>query len=133
MGPVALIRYYLKESPKTNKAKRKKAEKEALKNEQNIEIPSYEELVAENKEDVPSLEFIIRDSDGKVIRKIEKSAAKGLHSLEWNLRLETTSPVLSERVSTGAGSLVPPGEYTIEMYLNLGKNECRLGINRPLK
>jgi hypothetical protein len=70
LGPVALVRYYVKEVPTTLRSERKKREKEALEAEDDIPIPTYEGLVAENKEEKPYLEFIIRDSEGNIVRMI---------------------------------------------------------------
>ncbi len=50
---------------------------------------------------------MIKDANGKVIRRLDGATSAGLHRESWNLRTYSLSS------SGGSGSLVKPGKYTI--------------------
>ncbi len=89
----ATISYYIKDVPQTLKSIRHKKEKELFKESKPIPQPSDEELQAEKNELNPYLIFTIMDEDGNVVRKINKSASKGINRVVWDLRYSSTSPI----------------------------------------
>jgi hypothetical protein len=89
----AVFTYFIKEVPKTLNEKRKEKEKELFKEGKPIYQPTDEELRLEKEERGPYLVFTIVDESGNVIRKITKSAAKGINRVVWDLRYYSTSPV----------------------------------------
>ncbi|MBI9072057.1 MAG: glycosyl hydrolase [Melioribacteraceae bacterium] len=122
----ATFTYYLKEVPKTKKQIRKKSEKDLFKDGKKIPQPAYEDLVAENKETKPYLVFTITDSKNEFVKRITKSAGKGINRAVWDLRYQGTSPV---KVKNGKynplskpqnGMLAMPGKYkvAISMFYN---------------
>ncbi len=119
----ATIRYYLNAVSESPKAKRQKEEKKAKENNENIKYPSNEELLAEDNYEKPYLVFIIKDASGKEVRKITKSASKGINTVNWNLRYPSTNPVKLKTIAPGRysypdeGPLVVPGKYTVDMAL----------------
>jgi len=119
----ATIRYYIKETPKSPKAERQATEKEAKKNNQDIKYPSNEDLLAEDNYEKPYLVFVIKNEAGNEIRRITKPAAKGLQTVNWNLRYPTTNPIKLKTKPPGRysypddGPLVVPGLYAVDLYL----------------
>jgi len=113
----ATFTYYLKKSILTKKEKRKKAEKEAIKEGKEISYPSFERLREEDEEIPPYLLFTITDETGKEIKKIKTSARKGLKRISWNLRYPSTRPPRekSKEYSDNNGQIVVPGTYNVSM------------------
>ncbi len=118
----AIITYYLKDVPKTLKSIRKKKEKELFKEGKPIPQPSDEELQAEKEENSPYLIFTIMDEDGNVIRKINKSASKGIKRVDWDLRFASTSPIdkvekFKPTAESYGSTFVMPGKYKVAMAM----------------
>ena len=124
LGSVALITYYLKESVETLEDQRHKAQKEARDSNQVTSYPTYDELMAERNEESPKLWFTIRDSGGNIVSKLEASASKGLKRITWDLRTIPKDPISLRSSSfynpfagVDEGTLVAPGQYSVEMGL----------------
>jgi photosystem II stability/assembly factor-like uncharacterized protein len=115
LGPVAMINYYVKESPMTREAERKKADSQARKDEEAGVIPTYEELRAERNERAPYLLFTITDDEGNIVRKLKQSPRAGLQRMEWDMRYASVDPVRPGR--NRSGNLVAPGDYSVTMEL----------------
>lgn len=118
----ATFTYYIKEVPKTLKQIRKEKEKELFKDGKPIPQPSNEELQKEDLELSPYLIFTIFDEAGQVVRKLTKSASKGIQRLTWDMRYQSTSPVsVSEKFDptskTQSGTLALPGKYKVSFSL----------------
>lgn len=117
----AIFSYYIKESPKTLKAERRAKEKDLIKNNEKIPIPTMDELRAEENEVKPHLIFTIKDEQGNEIRKLTTAASKGINRLNWNLRYPSTRPVSIkdkkyDPLSMGGdGMYVLPGNYTVSI------------------
>jgi photosystem II stability/assembly factor-like uncharacterized protein len=121
----AVITYYFGEELKTLKQERKEAESEARKADEDEKYPSLDDLRKEDREEDPYLMFVIKDSEGNVVRKIKEGASKGMHRVTWNLRHTTTSPIklsegpLGRYSSPDEGMLALPGTYSIELFKNV--------------
>ncbi|MGV6862330.1 MAG: WD40/YVTN/BNR-like repeat-containing protein [Putridiphycobacter sp.] len=117
------FRYYLDDVPLTLKAKRQADEKKAIEDHKDISYPSNDEFFKEDQEEDPFLLFVIKDINGNEIQKIKTNASKGLHSVKWNLRYPSTTPVQIKKASVGRysnpdeGPLALPGTYSVEFYL----------------
>jgi len=111
----ATITYYLKDSIKTKKQKRKAREKQRREEGKPIEYPSFDQLREEDQEENPYLLFTITDSEGNVVRRIKSSPRKGIHRMTWNFRYPSTDPPRSgsQIYSSGGGMLALPGEYEV--------------------
>jgi photosystem II stability/assembly factor-like uncharacterized protein len=113
----ANIRYYLKSVEPTLKEYRI----EKMKTD-NV-YPSHDELFEEDNEEGAYLLFVIKDEVGNEVRKIKTAAKKGIHSINWNLRYATTSPIKLVVSKPGRysnadeGPLALPGNYSVEFYL----------------
>lgn len=117
----AIFTYYIKEAPESDKATRKKAEKDLLKENKAVPHPTWRELQLEEKEESAHLIFTIRDKQGKVIRQITKKPAKGIQRIAWDLKqtsVNTTSASKFDPLkTTNGGYQCLPGEYTVELAL----------------
>ncbi len=116
----ALITYYLKETPKTLKQIRKKAEKEALKNKKDIDYPSMERLQREDEEESPYLIITISDNENNIVRRLKAPASKGIHRIVWDFRyLDSFSPVREGNDFSNRNGSFPamPGSYFVSMSL----------------
>jgi len=124
LGSVAMFTYYIKEKVETLQAKRRKGEKDAIKEDSLVSYPSYDDLVAERNEEKPMLWFTIRDGRNNIVRKIEKSPGKGVQRVEWDLRTPSKNPIsfgsrgfYNPFAGKEEGTLVAPGKYSVELAL----------------
>jgi photosystem II stability/assembly factor-like uncharacterized protein len=119
----AVFTYYLKEEIKTQKEKRREAEKEAAKKNERAPYPKREKLRAEAEEEAPTILLNVADGSGKVIRTLTGPVKQGIHRVAWDLRVP--APVLP-RVKPPEqeddlfsqepiGPLVPPGKYQVSI------------------
>ncbi len=117
----ATFTYYLKDSYKTRKDKRKKAEKEAFKNNKDIHYPDWDELLAEDTEVKPYLLFTIYDYEGNVVTRMKQPASKGIHRAVWNYRYPPITPARLSKQETGRysypdnGIYALPGNYSVSL------------------
>jgi hypothetical protein len=125
----AAITYFVKEVPKTAKAIREEKEKTLFEKGEPIPQPSIAILDAEAKEIKPYLIFTITDESNNVVKRLYKSASKGVNRITWNFTYESISPVTTtkyEPVSAGTGGRryggsggiqAMPGTYKVSLSL----------------
>jgi len=125
LGPEAMITYYYNESYKSLEEKRRKREKDLIKNKQDATYPSYENFKSENQEIAPYLLFTIKDASGKIVSKTTKKPAEGIQRFHWDLRYGSKNPIdlgnagfYNPFAGKTEGTLVAPGNYTVEMHLS---------------
>lgn len=111
----AVITYHLAQDYPSLREKRKAAEKKQ--SDQDIEFPGWEELEQENLEQAPALFLVIKDLNGKVVRRIPAPAKKGLHRVAWDLRYPAKGAIRSAKLPDNPeeaprGFMAAPGEYT---------------------
>jgi len=117
----ATFTYYLKDGFKSRTDQRLEAEKDAVKAETEIVIPSFDDLRAEDEELDPAMVFTVRDGDGNVIRRVNGCAKKGIHRVSWDLRYPSSRPTdISDKKPSRwgtpwVGPLAAPGTYTVSM------------------
>lgn len=102
------------------------------------------------KEEVKdSIEFVITDESGKVVRKIQTLGKAGFNRIWWNLRSDPSKAVklrtkpqygegftigeersrpTASLMGSGITLLVPPGEYTVTMEANEKKQSQKLKV-----
>ncbi|PHR68809.1 MAG: glycosyl hydrolase [Lutibacter sp.] len=124
LGPEAMVTYYYNDDYKSLKDKRTEKEKELIKNENDTPYPSYNELKSERDEEDAKLVFTIKNDKGQVVKKEFKNPKKGLQRFHWDLRYTLQNPI---DLSTSSfynpweaideGTLVEPGNYTVDMQL----------------
>jgi photosystem II stability/assembly factor-like uncharacterized protein len=132
----ATITYYVDTVPKTAKDARKDSEKKLFEKGEFIPQPTARDLSLEEREIKPYLIFTITAEDGTVIRKLYKSASKGVGRVTWNFTYAGYQPVraaekfvpVSESEGRGrwggGGISVLPGKYFISMAM-YAKGEVR--------
>ncbi len=124
----AVITYYVKEVPKTDKDIREEKDKALFEKGERIPQPSLEELRAEESEIKPYLIFTISDKDNNIVRKIYKSASKGINRVNWNFTYAGFQPVTSgnfDPLSSGRNGIqAMPGTYKVSMAM-YSKGEIR--------
>lgn len=125
LGPEAMFTFYFNEGFKSLKDKRRKKEKDAIKKNQDVSYPSYDELKSESEEIASQLVFVIRDAEGNIVRRITKKPSRGVSRINWDLRYPARDAVdLSKPAfynpfgGSSKGAYVAPGDYTVEMHLN---------------
>ena len=128
----ATFTYFVKDVPKTAKAIRQEKEKVLFEKGEPIPQPSIADLDAEVKEIKPYLIFTITDENGNIIKKMYKSAEKGVNRVTWNFTYEGISPVTTVKydpipVTTGqrnSGIQVMPGTYKVSLSI-ISKGETK--------
>jgi photosystem II stability/assembly factor-like uncharacterized protein len=118
----AVFTYYMRDSIKTLREKRKEAEAEKIKRGDAPYYPSVDTLRMEDVQPEPYLLFTINDEAGNVVRRLKAPAAKGLNRIVWDFRYAPYGPidlspfdesfVFSSRES---GYLAMPGNYTVSL------------------
>jgi hypothetical protein len=113
--------YYIKEVPKTLKDIRKDKESELFKASKQISIPSDSVLNLEQRETAPYLIFSITDESGTEVRKLTKSAGKGVQRINWDLRYQSITTLKADKFNAAmkqqSSTLVMPGKYKVSMSL----------------
>lgn len=132
----AVFTYYLAESRKTLKEKRKEREKKLTKEKKNIPFPGWDEVEKERREEKPGMILIVKNSDGEVVRKINGPATKGFHRVAWDLRMPSVSALDPDRLYSSyrsGGMLAAPGEYTVSLAESRGGNTVILSEAVPFE
>ncbi len=133
LKPVAIFTYYLKEDIKSLEDQRREKEKKSKEDGGNNPYPTYDQLKSERMENDPELLFSVKNSDGKVIRKISSKPKKGINRIEWDLRYTDTDPINFRKPTfynpwgdSDKGLLVSPGNYTVAMSKIVNDNITEL-------
>lgn len=114
----AVISYYLPETIKTTKQKRREREKKIEKQGGDTPYPGWQALRAERSEEDPAVVLTIRDDKGRVVSKLEGPAEAGFHRVAWDLRYPESSPWTDKPENNYIvmkGPLAAPGNYTVSM------------------
>ena len=129
----ASFTYYIKDGLSSLKKERKKQEKENKKKKKAAEVPSWDDLDKEIREESSAYYLIVKDKAGKILKKMKTNAGEGLNRSSWDL---STNSKRSVRVPSGEnssrwepqGANVLPGTYTVSIskYEN-GKEEILAG------
>ncbi len=132
----AEITFHLSKGLMTKRQERLQAERAAMARGETPPYPTAEQLRAEAAEEAPAIVVSIADSTGKVVRRFDAPATRGIHRVTWDLRNQGTvlppggrggavggggrggagggeeEPAFFGR---GAGALVMPGKYTVAL------------------
>ncbi len=114
--------FYQKEVTSSMKEIRMEKEKALEKDKKAVEKPSFETLQKEANQIMPKNLWIIRDVNGKEVKKIEQTPQAGISKITWNLRMENSENIAASRssyqgkfASGNDAFLVPEGDYTVEV------------------
>jgi len=88
----AEITYFLKDGLRTRKQQRQQREREAARKNETQPYPNADELRAEAEEEAPAIVLTVTDASGKVVRRFDGPATRGMHRVAWDLR--TPAPII---------------------------------------
>ena len=118
----AVFTYYLAETVQTARQNRRAEEEAARERGEDARFPGWERLADEALEQEPQVSLLVRDSDGRPVRRVTGPAIAGLHRVAWDLRRPPSDPVDLSTPSfvppwarASQGPLAPPGRYRVEM------------------
>ncbi|HEY1335994.1 MAG TPA: glycosyl hydrolase [Bryobacteraceae bacterium] len=97
----AAITFNLGQGLRTKRQDRQQRERAAIQKGDAPPYPTTEELRAESEEEPPAIVVSIADAQGKVVRRFDAPAARGLHRVNWDLRYQ--SPQLAPAIALGGG------------------------------
>lgn len=117
----AVLTYHLKDGLETRKQARQRREREAARKNEPAPYPKPEELRAEAEEEAPALVVTIADAAGKVVRRFDAPAGRGLQRVAWDLRGPAAAGGRPRRggddddefFGPPPGALVAPGTYKV--------------------
>jgi hypothetical protein len=124
----ATFTYYLKDTIKTLKQKRRDAEKEAEKKGGKVVYATPEQLRAEAEEEPPAMLVTISDAGGEVVRTLTGPVTQGIHRVAWDLRVPSAvvprpRPKEADEdlfAPEPQGHLVLPGVYKVSLAKRVG-------------
>ncbi|MCG8457393.1 MAG: hypothetical protein MI919_14040, partial [Holophagales bacterium] len=99
----AVLTYYLKDDLETRETVRQGQEKAASKAGEAVAFPGWEAVERERREPEPGIWLIVRDAEGRIVRRIPGPTGAGFHRVAWDLRYPT--PIAVELVEP------PPPEW----------------------
>ena len=124
----ATVTYFLKESYKSSRQKRRDAEKGTV-----PPYPSLEQLRSEADEEPPSILVTIKDAEGSVVRRIAGTNSPGINRVTWDLRTTSVQPVTKGSASEAgrSGWMAMPGMYTATVSMVAEGNESVIAGPEP--
>ncbi|MFT5674271.1 MAG: photosystem II stability/assembly factor-like uncharacterized protein [Paraglaciecola sp.] len=114
----AVFTYYLKDSFKTKQEVRQEKEKALKKKKRPIPFPGWDKVEEERRQQPPKIWLTIKDTKGKVIRRVEGSNDKGFNRVAWNLSMPKNDVITSKKTEDGffmLNYMVAPGEYSVTL------------------
>ncbi len=111
----AVFTYYLRDAVPSLEEARLERESELADEGEDTPYPGWDALRQEELEDAPAVTLVVRDGDGRVVRRVAGATKAGLHRTAWDLRLPPASAQSSGRPDEGSGPLAAPGTYTVEL------------------
>ena len=129
----ATFTYYLKETDKTIKQKRRDKEKEQIKNNEAVSYPTLEEIRKEDREEAPYLLFEIADANGTIIRRMTTSQSAGINRITWDGRYEPSAIATLNKQQNDdpfgyqeQGMPATPGSYTVTLFKSVSGTLTKL-------
>ena len=99
----AEITFHLSKGLMTKRQERLQAERAAMARGETPAYPTADELRAEAAEEAPAIVVSIADSTGKVVRRFDAPATRGIHRVTWDLRDQGTALPPAPPTAGGAG------------------------------
>ncbi len=130
----AVFTYYLREVPETLRDVRREEEQALRDRKADVPFPGWERLRTEGLESEPVVFLVVKDADGRPVRRVPAPARVGLHRVSWDLRGPPPDPVelgspgfVAPWVTDPQGPLVAPGRYSVELMVASGEGAETLG------
>jgi len=83
------LTYNLANGYTSKRAERQRRDRAAVARGETPAYPTPEELRAEAEEEAPAIIILIADASGKVIRRMEEPATRGMHRTTWDMRAQS--------------------------------------------
>lgn len=120
----AIFSYYLNEVPQTSKEIRKNAEESLKAKDMNVPFPGWDLLEKETTDTKAQVMLLVSNENNEPVRWIKANAKKGLHRVNWDLRLPPPDPIELEEpdfkppwAGDAQGPLAAPGKYSAELFI----------------
>src|SRR5262249_14377252 len=97
------ITYNLANGYTTKRSERQRRERAAIARGETPPYPTPEVLRAEAEEEAPAIVLSIADASGKVVRRMEEPATRGLHRVTWDLRAQSINLPAAPIAAIGGG------------------------------
>ncbi len=118
----ALLTYYLRDGWKSPREERSAEEAKLREEGKDAPFPGWPALRRESRSGEPKLVLTIRDSEGRVVRRLTGPTSEGFHRVAWDLRYPSSRPVTKLEDEPPpiwgpppGGPLVTPGTYTARL------------------
>jgi photosystem II stability/assembly factor-like uncharacterized protein len=109
----AVFSYYLAEDVFSLKEQRQKVEKEQAARGEDNPYPAWKELSREDQEEAPGVVLTVRDSSGRIIRRVVGETGNGFHRVTWDLRYPAPDPINLEPVELKPWEAPPQGALAV--------------------
>jgi len=104
--------YFLKEKYSTLAEVRKAAEKEKIKNKEEVEFPGWDALEKEKNQLKPIVWLYITDLSGNIVQRVKATNSKGVQRVTWDLSTTSLSSITTSNVKRdNNGAMAAPGKY----------------------
>jgi hypothetical protein len=113
----AVFTYYLRDGLKTKEQIRQASEKALLEADEDVPFPGWDAVGDEMAESEPAIWIVVKDADGRTVRRVSGPIEQGMNRVAWDLRHPAPEAVvLSSRPSPfdsePKGMLAAPGRYS---------------------
>lgn len=123
----ATFTYYLRDGVKSLSKQREEQEKKGIEKDKYPLYPSWDRVEEELREAEPEVYVLIKNAQGRVIRKVDSKVEKGLHRVTWDLRMPSANALGTSSSFFGdTGPLVAPGEYSASLYATVNGKTSEL-------
>jgi photosystem II stability/assembly factor-like uncharacterized protein len=125
----ATFTYHLRDDLTTRAERRHEAERPQIEAGDDTPFPGWEAVEAERRETEPAVILTVRDSEGRVVRRLAGATTAGIHRTSWDLRLPASEALGSERSEWDdppRGPLVAPGTYSVTLSRSISGEVTRL-------
>ncbi|MEM8964238.1 MAG: glycosyl hydrolase, partial [Acidobacteriota bacterium] len=117
----AVFTYYLKDEIVSRREGRRRIEREQARAGESVEVPSWDVLREEDREEMPQIVLVVSTPDGDVVRRVPGGTGAGFHRVAWNLRYPSAEPYRRGAWSDPwsgptVGPLALPGSYSVQLH-----------------
>jgi hypothetical protein len=116
----AVFTYHLSDGLQSLAEMRQNAEEPLESAGKDIKFPGWEALGKEATQAAPAVLVVVKDAQGKVVRRVEGSADKGFHRIAWDLRYPAPKVIALSQDNDDheppQGLMAAPGTYTATLY-----------------
>jgi len=127
----AVFNYYLSDPDKSMADSRKEQEKKLKKANKDIPFPGWDALENEKNQSKPTAILVVKNSDNKVMARVNGPLKKGFQQVSWDLTqsLKTTLTTVKEIENPWfrRTANVDPGSYTVTLYKSVDGAVTQLG------